>query len=370
MALSIGIVGLPNAGKSSFFKALTKEKVEIAKYPFTTITENKGVVKLPDERLEKIAQKSQITQIIPQAVEFIDIAGLIKDAHKGVGLGNRFLAKIRETSAICQVVRCFSDSDIPHSEGDFNPIRDIEIIRLELTLSDLEMIENILENLGKKLKSENNKEINYQITALKKIKQSLEEGKYFSNIVFEEQEKKAIASYSFLTQKPMLLILNIDENIINNLEEQQNLIKKIQNNSSLSLNPDYILPISIKIESELAEMSTQEADIYKKELGFSNENILQQIIKKSWSLLNLITFFTIKGKSECRAWEIKKENTAFEAAGKVHSDFQEKFRGAEIIHWEDLINIGSWENARQAGKIRLEGKNYQIKDGEIVEFII
>lgn len=367
MSLSIGIVGLPNVGKSSLFKALTREKIEIAKYPFTTIKENLGIVKLPDDRLFKVAQKAEIQEIIPQTVEFIDIAGLIKGAHKGLGLGNKFLAKIRETAVICQVVRCFEAPDIPHSEDGPNPLRDIEIINLELALADLEMIENILENLGKKI-SRREEEANYQLSALKKIKRTLEEGRSFAEIIFEEKEKKAINSFSFLTQKPMLLILNTDEKIITDQTKQKELINKILNSLRLPVKSEFILPASLKIEAELAEMKPEEIELYKKELGL-NEEILKKIIKKSWELLKLITFFTIKGKSQCRAWAIEKENTAWEAAGKVHSDFQKKFRGAEVIFWEEFLKIGSWEKAHQLGKIRLEGKEYNIKDGEIVEFL-
>lgn len=328
MSLSVGIVGLPNAGKSSLFNALLQRQIaNVAEYPFTTIEPNTGVIEVPDERLTQLGAALKINKIIPAPVKFIDIAGLVKGAHQGEGLGNKFLSHIRETDAILQVVRDFVDPRVPHVAGQVNPRSDIEVINLELILADFEIVARRLEekNLDPQEKA-----------VLEKIKAAFDQGKPAFKANLEEQEKAKVSLLNLITLKPMIYVLNIN-----------------QGNSS-SINKENLK--TMVGESEILILSA-------KETGVS----LTELIKAAYLALGLITFYTIKGGNEARAWPIKKGATALFAAGTVHTDMAQGFIKAEVIDWQELVSLGSWPNARKSGKIRIEGKDYQVGDGEVLE---
>jgi len=349
MSFSVGIVGLPNVGKSTLFKALTHQEVDISNYPFCTINPNVGIVQVPDERLEKIAEIVKPKKVTPTIIEFVDIAGLVKGAHKGEGLGNQFLSHIREVDAILHIVRVFIDSSIKHVEEDINPQRDIEIINTELIMKDLETVEKHLEKIQKEAKA-GIKEKNKELEIIKKIQQSLKEGKLMSDLKLDEKEKELIKHLSLLTIKPVIYILNIREN-----SDYSQLSKSLPENS---------LPIDLKIELECTELSPKEL----KELNLKSR--LDVLIKTCYKILDLVSFYTIKGGEEVRAWTIKKEAKITEAGGVVHTDFKEKFIRAEVINYKNLLEAGSWTKARSEGLIRTEGKDYLVKDGDIIEFKI
>lgn len=341
--LKIGIIGLPNVGKSTLFKALTKKQVNIADYPFCTIEPNIGIVEVPDERLEKLARVSQSAKIIPTVIEFIDIAGLVKGASKGKGLGNKFLSHIKEVDAIIHVVKNFKEA---------NPQDDIQIINLELILADLNIVEKRLEILIKQNRTETDKILTKTIEVLKKIKNNLNQEKLAILIGLSKEEIDLIKELNLLTLKPMLYVFNVEEK---NLTEESSFLKEKAG-----------VKICAKIEAELAELSQEEIKEYKKELGIKNTG-LDQLIKNSYKLLNLITFFT-SGHQETRAWTVIKGTNALEAAGKIHTDFQKGFIKAEIINWENLIEVGNEIKAKEKGLLRMEGKNYIIQDGDVVHF--
>lgn len=348
--MKIGIVGLPNVGKSTLFKALTKNPVDISNYPFCTIEPNVGIVKVPDERLEKLAQMSKSKKIIPTVVEFVDIAGLVKGASTGEGLGNKFLANIREVDAIAQVVRVFQNDKIIHVHNKINPESDIEIINTELILADLETVKKVKTRLDKDVRGmkKNAKE---QLEVLEKIKKTLEEGKLASEIKFDLEDDNTniiIRELSLLTMKPFLYVYNVSD-------IDQKLSDELEKKSYVKLD--------IKIEEELIEMSKKEAE----ELGIKSN--LDELILKAYKILGLITFLTT-GEDETRAWTIKRSSTAPEAGAAIHTDFQEKFIRAEVINWEELLKAGSWSKARELGKLRLEGKKYIVQNGDVVEFKI
>ena len=351
MALSIGIVGLPNVGKSTLFNVLTKKKVEASNYPFCTIDPNVGVVKVPDIRLEKIAKISQPAKIIPTFIEFTDIAGLVKGAHEGEGLGNQFLSHIRECDAICEVIRDFKDPNIIHVEGEINPASDQETINMELIFADLKTVEKRLEKVIKELKG-NNKEAQKQKEILENIKNILDQGKAVREMTFKDDDLLFVKSLNLLTIKPIIYALNSDE------PDQE-----------VSFNWDgEIIKINVKMEEEIASLPEEEQAEYLQELNISQSG-LDKLISTSYKLLGLETFFTT-GKDETRAWTIKKGTKAPQAAAEIHTDFEKGFVRAEVINWEKFIEAGNEIKAKELGLMRTEGKDYIVKDGDICNFLI
>ncbi|OHB14424.1 MAG: redox-regulated ATPase YchF [Candidatus Zambryskibacteria bacterium RIFOXYC1_FULL_39_10] len=367
MNISCGIVGLPNVGKSTLFNALTKKSVPAENYPFCTIDPSVGIIAVPDERLEKLNEFSKSKKKVPAVIEFVDIAGLVKGASKGEGKGNEFLRNIRECDAIAQVVRIFDDPKILHVEAEIDPLRDIQIINLELILKDLETVSKRLGNLEKDLKR-GDKEAVLEASALGKVLKALENEK-MAITVFEEldeKEKPFVINTQLLTSKPILYVLNkkaggknLDE--IND-ERFQKLIKFFEEN-----NAKYVL-VDANIENELKEFEGEEKESFRKELGADSDGVGNLIIS-SYELLGLETFFTT-GEDETRGWTIKKNSTAPEAGRAIHNDFKEKFIRAEVIPWDTLLQIGSYASAREKGLLRTEGKEYIVKDGDVVEFRI
>lgn len=363
MQTRVGIVGLPNVGKSSLFKALTAEKIEIANYPFTTIDPNIGVVTVPDERLYKLAEMSHSKKTVPAAIEFYDIAGLVKNAHQGEGLGNKFLSHIREVNLICEVVRVFETKDIIHVEGAPNPLRDIEIINLELILADLQTIEKILHNTHKQAKS-GNKDAKARVEVLEKMQRWLNANKLAHTLHLNEQEKELIKDIQLISAKPFIFLLNVDEKNITDETLCKKLITDIASQSGFP--EKSFLAISNKFEADVAELTQQE----KEELLQSpNASLLPRLIRKAYDTLGLITFFTT-GEDESRAWTIIKGSSAPQAGRAIHSDFEKKFIRAEIIPWDILLELNGWPRAREAGKLQLVGKDYIVKDGDVIEFKI
>ncbi|MBI4276358.1 redox-regulated ATPase YchF [Candidatus Uhrbacteria bacterium] len=372
MSLHVGIVGLPNVGKSTLFKALTKKQVDIANYPFCTIDPNVGVVTVPDARLDALAKVSQSEKIIPTTIEFVDIAGLVQGAHKGEGLGNKFLANIRECDAIAHVVRAFTDKDIIHVSGSVNPDSDAEIIMLELIMADLAAMEKRREAVLGKAKS-GSEEAKKELEAVEKVLAILGAGKRAATVSVDAEEAKLIRSFQLLTMKPVLTVMNVDEtNVTRDPTVIPHLMRDPENKS---MDPgsgpgmtyrDDTVSISAKIEAELAELAPEEAQTYLKELGW-NESGLDRLIKKSYELLHLITYFT-SGPKETRAWTITAGTKAPQAAGVIHTDFEKGFIRAEVMRWKDLVDCGSEAAAREKGLFRLEGKEYVVQDGDVMHF--
>ncbi len=349
MGFSVGIVGLPNVGKSTLFKALTKKQVEIANYPFTTIKENVGVVKVPDERLDKLAEVLKPKEVIPTHIEFFDIAGLVKGAHKGEGLGNQFLAKIRETDLICHLIRNFEAKNVPHPAGEINPKRDLEIVNLELIMADLSTLEKRLEKVRKEAKRGDKKAIK-NLTILEKIKDGLEKGFSVRDLNLTEEEKIEIKDLNLLTIKPVIYVLNISE------EDIGETISGIGE----------AIPICAKLEAELSELSPEEEKEYLASYGLKKSQ-LDDLIVAAYKTLNLITFFTCQNEI-LQAWTVKKGEKVPAAGGKIHTDFEKGFIKAEVINWEDLVKVGSEYLAREKGLLRIEGKEYEVKDGDVIHF--
>jgi len=401
MSLSVGIVGLPNVGKSTLFKALTKKEIDISNYPFCTIDPNVGIVKVPDERLEKLAALSKSEKIIPTAIEFVDIAGLVKGAHKGEGLGNKFLANIREVDMIVHIVRGFENGNIAHIDDKIDPKSDLETINLELILADLETVDKRLVKAGKEAKS-GDKEAILLKSVLEKYKAALENEKMANNVKLDKNERDAAKGLQLLTNKPILYIINVNENQKIDIEKflpKKELIlpRSTPLNPSLKGEERQDLPLRkeevkegrifpfleevrggienkiflpIKFELDLLELSEDEAEEFRKETEL-DENIssLSELITKCYKLLNLITFLTT-GEKETRAWTVKKNSTAPQAGSAIHSDFEKKFIKANIINWRELLDAGSWQNAIDQGKLRTEGKEYIVQDGDVIEFKI
>jgi len=355
MSFSIGIVGLPNVGKSTLFKALTKKQVDTANYPFCTIDPNVGVVAVPDERLDKLAIMSKSAKTIYTTIEFVDIAGLVKDAHKGEGLGNQFLANIREVDAIVQIIRQFSDKNVVHVAGKIDPESDKETINLELIFADLQTLEKRIVKNQKELHA-NSKEAQKLQPILDRLKAGLEEGKLANEIITNEEEKKIVKEMNLLTIKPMIYVLNVDESAIASATaDEDNVFQET----------DYTT-ISAKIESELADLPEEEAKAMLKELKLESSG-LDKLIKKSYEILDLITFLTT-GPDETRAWTIKKGTKAPQAAGVIHTDFEKQFIKVDVINWQKLLEAGSEVKAHELGLIRTEGKDYIIQDGDVCHF--
>ncbi len=361
MSLQCGIVGLPNVGKSTLFNALTQTAAaQAANYPFCTIEPNIGKVNVPDERLEKLTKVAGSALIIPAQIEFVDIAGLVRGASKGEGLGNQFLSHIREVDAIINVVRCFEDENITHVEGLVDPIRDIELIQLELIIADLESLEKRIPALEKKAKTE--KEIIAQVEMAKRVLEVLKEGKAAHLVEIKSaDEEKILKGLQLITSKPQLFVCNLKDHELNGNKYSQ-LVEEFGKNNNYK-----VLKICAQIESEVAAL---ENDIEKKEflesLGLK-ETGLAQIIKSSYSLLELITFFTV-GPKECHAWMLKKGSSAPKAAGVIHTDFEKGFIRAETISYQDYIEFNGEEGCKSVGKLRLEGKDYITKDGDVFHF--
>lgn len=359
MSFKIGIVGLPNVGKSTLFKALTKKQVLIANYPFATIDPNVGVVEVPDERLEKLAEVLKPKKIIPTVIEFYDIAGLVKGAYKGEGLGNQFLSHIREVDAIAHIVRAFTDPNVSHIHSTVDPKNDIEIINLELCMADLKTVGKRYDEVSAKAKSGDTEAIKMK-ELLGRVKDGLNQGRWAREIVTEDDEKAALRDLHLLTMKPMLYVLNIDE-------IQKNVAPGFIPGFGRAQGPalSYVL-IFAKIESELAELAEAEAKEMRQLLNLQ-ELGLDQFIKASYKLLNLITFFTTQSNI-LQAWTVRQGAKAPQAAGVIHTDFEKGFIQAEVINWQDFVECGSEAGAKEKGLMRLEGKDYEVQDGDICYF--
>lgn len=360
MSLKIGIVGLPNVGKSTMFNALTKSSgAEAANYPFCTIDPNIGIVEVPDRRMEKLVELVKPQKSIPAVVEFVDIAGLVKGASAGEGLGNKFLSHIREVHAIAQVIRFFEDPDITHVHGGINPKLDMDVIHLELIMADLDTVNRRLADIERRTKT-GDKEAIKQVEILKNIKETLETEKLAINLEFDEDAAKFVKTLNLLTYKPFLYIANVKEGEVANFDAE-----KIKKDLNLG-DGEAILPISAKLEEDLVGFSDEEAHEYLKDLGLK-ESGLNAVIRAAYRLLGLQTFFTA-GPTEARAWTVKIGAKAPQAAGVIHTDFEKGFIKAETIAYEDYISCGSEQACKEKGKMRMEGKDYIVKDGDIFHF--
>lgn len=360
--MKLGMVGLPNVGKSTLFNALTNAGAESANYPFCTIEKNIGIVSVPDERLDKLAEMYEPDKFTPATLEFVDIAGLVKGASKGEGLGNKFLADIREVDAIVHVVRCFEDTNIIHIDGSINPLRDIETINLELIFSDIEMVERRIDRAKKASKGD--KKYLAEVDFLERLKEHLEAGKSARAFDFTDDERELIKSTPLLSAKPVIYAANLSEDdFAGNIENNENYCKVRQ---LAEEEHSAVLPICAQTEAEIAEMDEEDKAMFLAELGLEVSG-LNRIIKEGYSLLGLISFLTA-GKPEVRAWTIKKGTKAPQAAGKIHTDFEKGFIRAEVVSFDDLMECGTMAAAKEKGLVRLEGKEYVMNDGDIVFF--
>ncbi len=362
MSLKAGIVGLPNVGKSTLFNAITKKNILAANYPFATIDPNIGVVIVPDNRLEYLNELYIPKSLVPTSFEFTDIAGLVKGASKGEGLGNKFLSHIREVDAIVEVVRCFKDENIIHVEGDVDPIRDIEIINLELILADLEIIENRIEKIAKKAETTKDKDALKEVEVLRKAKEALLNNKALRLIDFEDDELLLLKNFNFITLKPIIYVANVleDDIVLNGNLYTQKVFQYA------SLEKASVIVMCAKIESELAELEESEKKAFLLDLGINNSG-LDKLIFATYDLLGLQTFFTV-GSDEVRAWTFKKGMNAKKCAGLIHSDIERGFIKAEIMKFNDLEELNDEKKVQEAGKLYLEGKDYIMQDGDIVYF--
>ncbi len=362
MALKCGIVGLPNVGKSTLFSALSSAKAQAANYPFCTIEPNIGTISVPDNRINQLSELVNPERVVPTTIEIVDIAGLVKGASKGEGLGNQFLANIREVDAIVHVVRCFANDNIIHVDGSVDPVRDREVIDLELQLKDLEILEKRVEKLKKQAKSQD-KEIIRQLAFAERLKEHVETGNSARSFAVEPEELKEFKELYLLTSKPVLYVCNVDESSVNEGNEYTNTFKESVKNENAE-----VIIVAAGIEADIAELdSFEERQEFIEDLGLKEPGV-HKLIRSCYALLNLITYFTA-GEKEVRAWTITKGTTAPGAAGVIHSDFERGFIRAQVIHFEDYVNYKSENAVKEAGKLHVEGKEYIVSDGDVMHFL-
>lgn len=361
--MKLGIVGLPNVGKSTLFNSLTKAGAEVANYPFCTIDPNVGIVPVPDERLKKLGDLYHSKKVTPATIEFVDIAGLVKGASKGEGLGNQFLANIRECDAIIHVVRCFEDPNVTHVDGSIDPMRDIETINLELIFADLEVVEHRISKVAKTARMD--KDAAKELDLLKRIKATLEDNKPASALqIDDEEELKYMKGYSLLTYKPVIYACNVSEDDIPDDGASNENVQKVREYAKSTGAEAFVL--CAKMEAEISELDDDEKQAFLEDLGIK-ESGLDKLIKASYRTLGLMSFLTA-GEDETRAWTIKIGTKAPQAAGKIHTDFERGFIKAEVVNWQDLLREGSLANAREKGIVRMEGKDYVVQDGDVILF--
>ncbi len=361
MALKCGIVGLPNVGKSTLFNCLSNAKAQSANFPFCTIEPNVGTISVPDQRLEKLEALVKPEKVVPTTMEIVDIAGLVKGASKGEGLGNQFLANIRETDAIIHVLRCFDDGNIIHVDGSVDPVRDKEIIDIELQLKDLETIEKKITSLARVLKS-GDKDAVKENTLATAIKEGLEQGKSVRELGFDDEEQEIIKRFQLITSKPVLYLCNVDEASVKTGNKYVDIVKEAVKNERAE-----VLVIGAKIESDINELETyEERKMFLDELELDEPGV-NRLIRSAYSLLNLQTYFTA-GVKEVRAWTVNKGATAPQAAGVIHSDFEKGFIRAEVMKYDDFVSLGSEAAVKEAGKFKVEGKEYIVQDGDLMHF--
>jgi len=359
MALEVGILGLPNVGKSTLFRALTKVQVEAANYPFCTIDPNIGIVRIRDPRMIRLTELVSPEKIIPATLQIVDIAGLVKGASHGEGLGNQFLSHIRQVDAVVHVVRCFEDENVVHVDGRLDPVGDVQVIQTELILSDLEQVERKIDRLQRQVKGD--RALAVELGIFERLRDNLDDGFLASKMGLSKDEKELINELSLLTLKPYLYIANISEDGLNNPEVRERQLRELADEEGVE-----VIPICAQVESELSEMDDDESKLFMEELGIDSSG-LDRLTHSGYGMLEQITYFTA-GKQEVRAWEIRKGSTAPEAAGKIHTDFEKGFIRAEVFHFDDIDQLGSESSVKDAGRWRLEGRDYVVQDGDIMHF--